>query len=159
MTKLWGRLTSSVPAPSPGSRLWEPWQRLTRLNTKLYRLTGGRVGGSYDGAPVCILHHRGARTGESRETPLLYLDDHPRVVVVASMGGVPNNPAWFHNVKAHPDVTVEIGGERRPVRARVAPAEERARLWPRLLELWPAWEAYQARTSRTIPVVVLEPRT
>jgi deazaflavin-dependent oxidoreductase (nitroreductase family) len=154
---LWGKLTSRVPAPRPDSPLWGPWKQVTALNTRLYRVTNGRIGGRYDRAPVCILHHRGARTGERRETPLVHLADGHRVVIVASMGGNPKNPAWFHNVKAHPDVDVEILGDRRAMRARVAGDEERAELWPRLLEVWPAWESYQGRTTRQIPVVVLEP--
>ena len=154
-----GRFTSSVPAPRPGTALWGPWNAVTKANVKLFRLTGGRVGGRYDQAPVCILHHRGAKSGEPRETPLVYLPDGDRVVLVASMGGNPRNPAWYHNLKAHPDVTVELRGERRELRARVVDDEaERAALWPRLLELWPAWEDYQARTARRLPVLVLEPR-
>src|SRR4051812_36455970 len=155
---LWGRLTSTVPAPRPGTPLWGPWQLVTRANVALYRLSGGRIGGRYDRAPLCILHHRGARTGAPRETPLVHLPDGDRVIVVASMGGNPRNPAWYHNVRAHPDVEVEAGGQRRPMRARVAGDEERAELWPRLLEVWPAWEDYQRRTERVLPVVVLDPR-
>jgi deazaflavin-dependent oxidoreductase (nitroreductase family) len=124
----------------------------------LYRLSGGRIGGRYDQAPLCILHHRGAKSGAARETPLVHLPDGDRVIVVASMGGNPRNPAWFHNVRAHPDVEVEVSGQRRPMRARIAGEAERAELWPRLLEVWPAWEAYQRRTDRVLPVVVLEPR-
>jgi deazaflavin-dependent oxidoreductase (nitroreductase family) len=157
MPDLWGMFTSRVPAPKPESLLWGPWKQITSLNTKLYRVTNGRIGGRYDRAPVCILHHRGAKSGDRRETPLVHLADGDRVVIVASMGGNPKNPAWFHNVKAHPDVEIEILGDRRPMRARVAGEAERAELWPRLLEVWPAWDSYQARTTRTLPVVVLEP--
>ena len=155
---LWGRLTSSVPAPRPGTPLWPAWRAVTRANVALYRLSGGRLGGRYDDAPLCILHHRGAKSGAPRETPLVHLPDGDRVIVVASMGGNPRNPAWYHNVRAHPDVEVEVAGERRPMRARVAGTGERAELWPRLLEVWPAWEAYQRRTERVLPVVVLDPR-
>lgn len=155
---VWGRITSRVPAPRPGSPVWPVWHQVTKLNTRLYRLSGGRIGGRYDQAPVCILHHRGARTGQLRETPLVHMVDGDRVVIVASIGGNPKNPAWFHNLRAHPDVEVEIGRERRPVRARVAEPAERAELWPRLLDVWPAWEDYQRRTTRVLPVVVLDPR-
>lgn len=153
----WGRITSTVPAPRPGSPLWPVWNQVTKANVRLWRLTRGRLGGRYDGAPMCVLHHRGARTGEKRETPLVYLADGERVVIVASMGGIPKHPAWFHNVKANPDVEIETRGRRRRMRARVTDEGERAELWPRLLEMWPAWEAYQARTERQIPVVVCEP--
>jgi deazaflavin-dependent oxidoreductase (nitroreductase family) len=156
---IWGRFTSTVPAPKPGTPLWRPWRAVQDLNVRLYRLTGGRLGGRYDRAPVLILHHVGARSGEPRETPLVYLPDGERIVVVASMGGNPRNPAWYHNVRAHPEVEVEVRGDRRRMIARVVEDEaERAALWPRLLEVWPAWEAYQARTSRVLPVVVLGPR-
>jgi deazaflavin-dependent oxidoreductase (nitroreductase family) len=155
---IWGQITSRMPAPKPGTPLWGPWQLVTKGNVALYRLSGGRIGGRYDRAPLCILHHRGARSGAPRETPLVHLPDGDRIVLVASMGGNPRNPAWFHNVRAHPDVTVEVRGERRPMRARIADEQERAELWPRLLEVWPAWEAYQRRTERVLPVVVLEPR-
>jgi deazaflavin-dependent oxidoreductase (nitroreductase family) len=156
---IWGHFTSTVPAPRPGTPLWLPWQALTRANVILWRLSGGRIGGRYDRAPLCVLHHSGAKSNEPRETPLVYLRDGDRIVLVASMGGIPRNPAWYHNVRAHPDVEVEMPGERRPMTARVVTDEaERADLWRRLLEVWPAWEDYQARTTRRLPVVVLEPR-
>jgi deazaflavin-dependent oxidoreductase (nitroreductase family) len=154
----WGQLTSRVPAPRPGTPLWAPFQLVTRANVALYRASGGRIGGRYDGAPVCILHHRGARSGRPRETPLVHLPDGDRVVLVASMGGNPRNPAWYHNVKAHPDVEMEVAGRRRPMLAREVEEAEREALWPRLLEVWPAWEDYQARTTRRLPVLVLDPR-
>lgn len=154
---IWGKVTSTVAAPKPGTPQWRAFQAITKVNVWLYRRTGGRVGGRYDQAPVCILHHRGAKTGQARETPLVYLADGERVIIVASIGGNPKNPAWYHNVKAHPDVEIEKNGRRRPMRARILDEHERAQLWPRLLTLWPAWEDYQARTTRRIPVVVCEP--
>jgi deazaflavin-dependent oxidoreductase (nitroreductase family) len=152
---IYGHITSRVPAPKPGTCLWGPLQRLTALNTKLYRVSGGRLFGRYDQAPLVILHHRGAKTGEPRETPLVHMIDGDDVIIVASIGGNPKNPAWLHNLRAHPDVPVEIRGTRRPMIARVVDEDERAALWPRLLEVWPAWEDYQARTTRQIPVVRL----
>ena len=95
--------------------------------------------------------------GTERETPLYYLDDGADVVVVASKGGTETHPAWFHNLMAMPETEVEFVGERRRVRPRLADAEERARLWPRLVELYSPYEEYQTFTSREIPVVVLEP--
>jgi deazaflavin-dependent oxidoreductase (nitroreductase family) len=114
--------------------------------------------GSFDGNPVLLLHHVGRRSGEQRVTPLLYLADGEDLVIVASMGGTPKHPAWFHNLTAGPATEVEVGSERRTVTARVAGAEERARLWPRLVEHYPAFARYQARTEREIPVVILSPR-
>jgi F420H(2)-dependent quinone reductase len=152
-----GQLTSRVPAPKPGTPLWEPWKKVTAINTRLYRLTGGRIGGRYDAAPVLILHHVGAKSGQRRETPLVYLADGDDIVIVASMGGMPKNPAWLYNVRATPEVVVEVRGERRTMTAREVDDAERAELWPRLLSMWPAWEDYQARTSRRLPVIRLSP--
>lgn len=156
----WGRFTSSDLGrlPKPGTVRWRVWRIVQDANTRAYRLSRGRVGGRYDAAPVLILHHVGRRSGERRETPLLYLQDGEDRVLVGSMGGSPKHPAWFHNVMAAPDVEVEIKGRRYPVRARHATDEERARLWPRLLEIWPAWDAYTRRTEREFPVVILSPR-
>ena len=107
---------------------------------------------------MLLLHHVGRRSGEARVTPLIYLRDGEDLVVVGSMGGTPKDPAWVHNLRAAPDTEVEVGRERRAVRARVADAEERARLWPLLVEHYPAFANYQARTEREIPVVILSPR-
>jgi deazaflavin-dependent oxidoreductase (nitroreductase family) len=109
-------------------------------------------------APVLLLHHTGAKSGTKRVTPLLYLDDGERLVIVASKGGVQRNPAWFHNLRAHPETQVEVGRARRQVRARVADGEEREGLWRRLVEIYPSYEDYQRNTDRRIPVVVLDPR-
>ena len=156
---IWGRLTSRVQAPKPGTPVFKAWNQVTRANVWLYRASGGRIGGKYDTAPVCILHHTGAKSGVVRETPLVYMPDGENVVIVASMGGNPKNPAWYHNLKAHPATTVEVRGTRKPVTARFVDDEpERSALWSRLLQIWPAWEDYQARTTRRLPVIVLEPR-
>jgi deazaflavin-dependent oxidoreductase (nitroreductase family) len=127
-------------------------------NRRLYELTGGGVGGSFKGAPVLLLRVRGRRSGRLRVTPLLYLEDGDRLVVVASAGGSPRHPGWFHNLRATPAAEVQVGRERRAVQARVASAEERTSLWPRLVSMYAEYETYQARTEREIPVVILEPR-
>lgn len=158
MKGVWGQITSRVPAPRPGTPLWAPWKAVTRLNTALYRRSGGRIGGRFDRAPVLILHHRGRRSGAPRESPLVHLPDGERWVIVASFGGNPQNPAWVHNLRAAPDTAIEVGARRVAVRAREVAGDERARLWPRLLEIWPAWEDYQRRTERRFPVFVLERR-
>jgi deazaflavin-dependent oxidoreductase (nitroreductase family) len=110
----------------------------------------------FEGSPMLILHTIGARTGNERVTPLVYQADGDWVVIFASKGGAPENPAWFHNLVAHPDVTVEIGTETVPVRARVAEGDERDRLWARQKELMPGFGDYEAKTTRQIPVVVLD---
>jgi deazaflavin-dependent oxidoreductase (nitroreductase family) len=158
LRKPFSLLTSLTQPPRPGSPGFALWNRFTGLNNALYRLSGGRLMGSFDGNPVLLLHHVGRRSGEERVTPLLYLEDGEDLVIVASMGGTPKHPAWFHNLTGRPETEVEVGSERRRVTARVAGAEERAELWPRLVEHYPAFGAYQSRTEREIPVVVLSPR-
>lgn len=146
--------------PRPGTCQWRAWKLIQDTNKHLYRLTGGRIGGRFDRAPVLILHHVGRKSGEKRETPLIYLQDGEDIVIVGSMGGSTKHPAWYLNVRDRPqDVAVEIKGNRRPVEVRVADPEERTRLWPRLLEMWPAWEDYTRRTEREFPILVLRPRS
>lgn len=132
------------------------WKLITRANTAVYRLTGGRLGGKVRGVPVLLLDHVGRRSGQRRTTPLMYLQDGDDLVIVASKGGAPAHPAWWVNLKADPRTTVQVGSAKRSVKARQAPPEEKSRLWPRLVELYPDYELYQQRTDRDIPVVVLE---
>jgi len=108
---------------------------------------------------MCLLDHVGAKSGVKRTAPLLYVEDGEDVVLVASKGGYPKHPAWLYNLKANPETTVQVGGELRPVRARVATAEERERLWPLAEKAWHGYRTYQERSQgREIPMVVLEPR-
>lgn len=107
---------------------------------------------------MLLLDHIGARSGKVRTTPLAYLADGEDVVLVASKGGHPRNPAWFHNLMANPDTTIQVGSERRAVHARLATAKERERLWPEVVTLYSGYRDYQERTDRQIPLVVLEPR-
>jgi F420H(2)-dependent quinone reductase len=134
----------------------------TNAHVTLYRWTGGRIGHWAPGAPtMLLLDHVGAKSGRSRTTPLLYLPDGDDLVIVASVGGHPRNPAWLYNLRAHPDTTVQVRDEVRPVRAREADADERARLWPRLDAMYTPFESYRRRADeagRTIPLVVLERR-
>ncbi|MGH2690349.1 MAG: nitroreductase/quinone reductase family protein [Actinomycetota bacterium] len=130
----------------------------TRVHGWLYRRSGGRIGGRLAASPVLLLTTRGRRTGRVRTTPLLYLADGDRLVIVASYGGDDRPPAWYRNIRADPEVTVEVGRSRRWMRAADAVGEERARLWERLTQMYPPYDDYQARTSRQIPVVVLTPR-
>jgi deazaflavin-dependent oxidoreductase (nitroreductase family) len=140
-------------------RTWPVLRRAMGGHTQIYRLTRGRIGHRFPGAaPMLLLEHTGARTGVRRTAPLVYITDGADVVIVASKGGHPRNPAWFHNLKANPDTTVQIGSEVRPVRAHVASAAERTRLWPMAVAAYSGYEDYQARTEREIPLVVLAPR-
>jgi F420H(2)-dependent quinone reductase len=158
LRKPFSALTSLGRPPRPGTPGFALWKRLTGLNNTVFRLSGGRLLGTYDGNPVLLLHHVGRKSGEERVTPLIYLEDGEDLVIVGSMGGTPKHPAWFHNVSAGPDTEVEVRGGRRAVRARVADAGERDRLWPRLVEHYPGFATYQGRTEREIPVVILSPR-
>jgi deazaflavin-dependent oxidoreductase (nitroreductase family) len=124
-----------------------------------YRATGGLVGHRVPGVPpMLLLDHVGAISGTHRTTPLAYLGDGEDLVLVASKGGSARHPAWFHNLRANPDTTVQVGSERRAVRARAATSEERARLWPKVVEMYAGYRHYQRRTEREIPLVILEPR-
>jgi F420H(2)-dependent quinone reductase len=129
-------------------------------HTFLYRRTGGRIGQSvpWVRGKMLLLGHVGAKSGAKRTSPLLYVEDGPDIVLVASKGGFPKNPAWFHNLMANPDTTVQVGTERRAVHARVATQEEYDRLWEKAVHSYGGYEDYRARTDRQIPLVVLEPR-
>jgi deazaflavin-dependent oxidoreductase (nitroreductase family) len=129
-------------------------------HTFLYQRTGGRLGHTIPGVPgkMLLLDHVGARSGTKRTSPLLYVMDGSDLVIVASKGGFPKHPAWFHNLLANPDTTVQIGSERRLVHARIGTPEERERLWALALRGYRGYDDYQARTDREIPLVVLEPR-
>ena len=141
-------------------RSWPVLTRLMKGHASVYRATGGRIGHRFPGiAPMLLLDHVGAKSGTKRTTPLLYVADGENLVLVASKGGYPKHPAWFHNLRANPDTTVQVGSERRAVRARVATADERARLWPKAVETYRGYRGYQERTEREIPLVILEPRT
>jgi F420H(2)-dependent quinone reductase len=140
-------------------RLWPLLRRLMKGHAVLYRASGGRLGHRFPGAPsMLLLDHVGARTGTKRTTPLSYIAEGENVVVVASKGGHPRHPAWFHNLRANPDTTIQVGSERRAVRARVANPDERARLWPKVVEAYGGYRGYQERTRREIPLVILERR-
>jgi len=131
------------------------------LHTALYRATGGRLGHTIPGVGgrMLLLDHVGAKSGTRRTAPLLYFPDGEDVVIVASKGGYPKHPAWYHNLMANPDTEVQVGRERRAVHARVATAEERERLWPRAVKSYHGYADYQKRSKgREIPLVILEPR-
>ena len=105
---------------------------------------------------MLLLDHVGAKSGKRRTTPLVYIRDGEDIVIVASKGGSHRNPAWFHNLRANPETTVQVGSRRLAVRARVASPEERARLWPKVVDAYGGYKSYQGRTSREIPLVILE---
>jgi F420H(2)-dependent quinone reductase len=130
----------------------------TRAHVFGYRFTGGRIVGRWGKAPILLLTTRGRKSGRKRTTPVLYLDDGGHFVVVATNNGAPTHPEWYLNLVAKPQAEVQAGGESFAVEARTAGAEERATLWPRLLEIYGNYGRDQKRTERELPVVILEPR-
>jgi deazaflavin-dependent oxidoreductase (nitroreductase family) len=127
-------------------------------HVRVYRETGGEQGYNWRGTTILLLSTTGRRSGEELTTPLIHRTDGDRWVIVASKGGAPDNPYWYKNLEADPDVTIQVKEERIPVRARAAEGSERERLWQLMTEVWPAYDDYRKRTSREIPVVVLERR-
>jgi deazaflavin-dependent oxidoreductase (nitroreductase family) len=133
--------------------------RAFQVHVAVYRRTRGLIGHRIPGMPpYLILEHVGAKTDRNRASPLGYMRHGPDVILVASNGGGPHNPAWLYNLRAHPDVTIQIGPHRSTVHARVADPTERALLWPTVVEFDDIFTSYQQRTDREIPLVILEPR-
>jgi deazaflavin-dependent oxidoreductase (nitroreductase family) len=123
-----------------------------------FRRNHGRVGGQFEGAPLLLLHHTGARSGKSRVNPMMYLRDGDRYLVFASKGGADTNPDWYYNLKAHPDAQIEVGDETIEVHATEITGPERDRFYSRQASLYPGFAGYQSRTKRTIPVIALTPK-
>jgi deazaflavin-dependent oxidoreductase (nitroreductase family) len=117
----------------------------------------GRVGGMFEGMPLLLLHHTGAKSGKSRVNPLAYQSDGGRYVVFASKAGAPTNPDWYHNLKAHPNITIEVGADTIDVVAGEASGEERERLYRTQAERVPQFADYEEKAGRVIPVMVLTP--
>lgn len=142
---------------SPDSK---PTNDFNARNIAEFRANGGVLGGPFSGAPVLLLHTTGARSGAERTNPMMYQDlGDGRVAVFASKGGAPTHPDWYHNLVAHPSVTAEIGTGVREFRARTADPVERQPIWEKQKHDYPGFAGYEARTTRVIPVVILEPVT
>ena len=139
-------------------RTWPVLAPLMRGHARLYRATGGRVGDLPGLPPLLLLDHVGGRSGKRWTTPLVYMPHGDDFVVVPSKGGYDSHPGWLYNLRAHPETTVQIGSERIDVRAREATDEERRRLWPQAVDHNPLWGRYQRRTTRKIPLVILNRR-
>ena len=127
-------------------------------HVRAYRESSGKRGYHWHGATILLLTTRGRTSGQLRTTPLIYRTDDGRWVIVASRGGTSENPSWLANLQADPQATIQVRGETIPVRAEAAAGAERERLWSLMAEVWPAYDDYQARTEREIPVVVLTGR-
>jgi F420H(2)-dependent quinone reductase len=140
-------------------RSWPLLGRLMQGHTAIYRASRGVIGHRFPGVPpVLLLDHVGARSAIKRTSPLVYTRDGENLILVASKGGYPKNPAWFHNLLANPETTVQVGSRRMAVHARRAEGDERARLWPKVVHVYGPYADYQKRTEREIPLVILEPR-
>ncbi|NGN62601.1 nitroreductase family deazaflavin-dependent oxidoreductase [Streptomyces sp. A7024] len=153
------------PAQLDSALLPKIMKYMSRTQVWFYRRTRGRLGGKWRvGAgfrkpvPVLLLEHRGRKTGKVFTTPLLYVTDGDNIIVIASQGGRPRHPQWFHNLRAAPDTHLQIKANRRPVRAEVAEPEDRPRLWSLATAAYADFDNYQAWTEREIPVVILKPR-
>jgi deazaflavin-dependent oxidoreductase (nitroreductase family) len=143
---------------SPLLQLAQAKSELNELNQKViseFRANQGKVGGRYANTPVLLLTTTGAKSGKTYTNPLAYTKDGDRLVVIASFGGAPKNPSWYHNLVANPKVTVEVGSERFQAKAAVATGEERQRLFDRQAEQMPNFAEYQKKTTRQLPVIVL----
>jgi len=152
--QLWLRRQDEYESQRPSSEL--PGD----FNAKLideFRANQGRVTGVFEGTPLLVLHHTGAKSGKDRITPLGYLDDDGRYVVIASNGGAPTSPHWYHNLKATPNVTIEVGTKTIDVVASEATGEERKRLYRTQAERFPQLTDYEQETDRVIPVIILTP--
>lgn len=131
---------------------------IQNANTWIYRASQGKLGGTMAGAPVVLLTTIGRKSGKPRTLPLLYLKDGENVIVVASKAGWHEHPLWYQNLCANPNVEIQIGNKRQAMVARTANAEERARYWPAVVNMYKDYADYQSWTDREIPVVVLSPR-
>lgn len=130
---------------------------ISRLNVFLYKLSGGRIMGSMGGTPVCLVEMRGHKSGRRLTIPLMYNPVGDDVILVASLGGAPRNPHWFASVIANPEIVIQVGSTRRRMRPRQASPEEKSALWPKLVENFPSFGAYQQKTTRDIPVIICSP--
>jgi deazaflavin-dependent oxidoreductase (nitroreductase family) len=123
-----------------------------------FRANGGKVGGQFEGAPLLLLHSTGARSGQERVHPMMYQAVGSAYAVFASKAGAPDNPDWYHNLRAHPEALIEVGTETVPVTARILDPEEREPIWEKQKQDYPGFADYERKTSRVIPVILLEPR-
>lgn len=133
------------------------WHRFTQTHVRAYRLSRGRIGRRFKDAPVLLLDHVGRKSGKRMTSPLIFGEDGEDLILVASFGGAARDPHWWPNLKANPETTVNVYGEVRRVRARLATPEEKTRIWPRMVEIYAPYEDYQRKTDRDIPVVILAP--
>jgi deazaflavin-dependent oxidoreductase (nitroreductase family) len=135
---------------------WNEWNAFNQRLIEEFRANGGKVTGQFARASLLLLSTTGAKSGEERIAPLAYTRDGDHLIIIASKGGAPTHPDWYHNLRAHPEATVEVGSERFPVRATFPEGQERQRLFDQMAAKMPNFAEYQRNTTRQIPVVVLE---
>lgn len=159
---VFGRLTAACSAFANKRGIYLG-RRSTKIHVALYRQSGGKLGGhvpGWPGARIVLVDHTGAKSGVRRTSPLMYHEDGQVIAVAASKAGQPTNPAWFYNLKANPETTIQIGSTVRKVRARVATDEEHDRLWPHFVAFYPGYDFFQRNAGgRKIPIVVLDPHS
>ena len=134
----------------------DPMAEFNKKVIEEFRANAGKVGGQFAGAPMVLVTHKGAKSGKTYTTPLVYSKDGDRFVVIASKAGAPSNPSWYHNLVAHPEVTLEIGTEHFKARAVIIKGEERERLFNAQAQQMAIFNEYRKRTARQIPVIALE---
>lgn len=132
------------------------WDQMNNQVIKEFRETGGKAGGIFEGSPLVLVHHTGAKSGKKRIAPLVPLLDGDRIYIFASKGGADSHPDWYHNLVANPDTVVELGSETFPVKARVLSGDERDEIYAKQVALEPQFGDYQRKTTRLIPVIELQ---
>ena len=139
-------------------RLVKPLLKVfTSLHVFLYKVSGGKLFNKMGGGEICIVKMTGAKSGQAREFPLMYVPYHNGIVLVASLAGAPNHPVWYHNLIRHPRLEVTTGPVTKRLKARIASKEEKATVWPLCCQVYPDFQLYQDRTDRDIPVFICEP--
>lgn len=128
----------------------------TRINVLVYKLSGGRLMNKLAGMPIVLVTMKGAKSGRTKTIPLMYVPHERGFILVASQGGAPKNPAWYHNLVKNPNIQVTHGGQTQALTARRVDEDEKAALWPTCIEYYPPYEQYQKRTDRRIPVFLCE---
>jgi deazaflavin-dependent oxidoreductase (nitroreductase family) len=129
----------------------------SRMNVWVYRMTNGKVMGSMKGSPICLVTMTGRKSGRTITMPLIYIAHGEDVVLIASQGGAPDHPVWYHNLMANPNIHIQSGSVDRPMRVRQASDEEKAEIWPHAVSVYGEFDDYQAKTDRNIPLLICSP--
>jgi deazaflavin-dependent oxidoreductase (nitroreductase family) len=147
-------MSGDTPQKAPGTGT--DITLINEAHVKAYQETDGETGYLWNGVPTLLFTHKGRKSGKLRTNAIIFTPVSDKYVIIASKGGSPTHPGWFHNIQADPDIEVQIKGEKFPATARVAESPEREELWAEAVKTWPSFDVYQSRTDRKIPVVVIE---